>query len=281
MGTAFLYGNGGGGGTGATLTITAPAGCTVTVSKDGRSKTKVAGVDGVAVFKGLETGEWTITITDGEHTAQKTVTITADYSAEITFFVATINVTYPAGSTCTATDGVTTITAPDTSGTWVCGVPNTGTWTLKIENGASNTVTVSNGGRYTVNKWYFYKNGTKFVPFEVEKSASFESSNIKFDAATAGDACAVTSTNKISIKNCSNLVFIINVTKKVGNNPGARFGLVNSKTINDDTTVAYRATNSTGSQTITVSISSISGSYYVFASSWLINLTISEIYLEV
>ena len=124
MGTAFLYGNGGSGGTGATLTITAPAGCTVTISRDGKAKTKTAGTDGLAVFKGLETGEWTVTITDGEQTAQKTATVTADYSTEITFFSATIHVTYPTGSTCTATDGVTTLTAPDTSGTWACVVPN-------------------------------------------------------------------------------------------------------------------------------------------------------------
>lgn len=131
-----------GGGTGATLTITAPAGCTVTVSKDGKSKTKVAGADGVAVFKGLKSGEWTLTITSGSQTSTKTVSITADYAVSIAFFAATINVTYPAGSTCTATDGATTVTAPDTSGTWACVVPNTGTWTVTCTKGSS-TATAS------------------------------------------------------------------------------------------------------------------------------------------
>ena len=83
--TIPLYGFGGGSsGTGATLTVTAPAGCTVTVSKDGKTKTKVAGADGVAVFKGLATGEWTVTITDGEQTAQKSVTIMGEYATTIT-----------------------------------------------------------------------------------------------------------------------------------------------------------------------------------------------------
>ena len=99
-----MYGFGGGGGTGATLTVNAPAGATVSVTKDGKTKTKTAGADGVAAFKGMKSGQWTLTITDGEQTAQKTVTITADYSTAITFFSATIHVTYPAGSTCTATD---------------------------------------------------------------------------------------------------------------------------------------------------------------------------------
>ena len=131
-----MYGFGGSGGKGAALTVNAPAGCTVTVSKDGKTKTKVAGTDGVAVFKGLATGTWTLTITDGIHTSTKPVVITADYSAVIAFFSATINVTYPAGSTCKATNGSTTLTAPDTSGTWACVVPNAGTWTVSCTNGS-------------------------------------------------------------------------------------------------------------------------------------------------
>ena len=157
--TIPLYGFGGGGGTGAALTVNAPAGCTVTVSKDGKTKTKVAGTDGVAVFKGLATGAWTVSISDGEQTAQKSVTITADYSTAITFFTATIHVTYPAGFTCTATDDVTTLTAPDTSGTWDCVVPNAGAWTLLLGNGLFATVSVDNGGSYTVKDWSLYDNG--------------------------------------------------------------------------------------------------------------------------
>ena len=86
MGTAFLYGNGGGGsGSGGTLTVTAPAGVTVTVSKDGKTKTKVAGSDGIVVFKGLASGSWTVTITDGSQTAQKVAAINTDYAVAIIF----------------------------------------------------------------------------------------------------------------------------------------------------------------------------------------------------
>ena len=149
--TIPLYGFGGGsGGIGATLTVTAPAGCTVTVSKDGKAKTKVADSSGLAVFKGLSTGEWTVTITDGSQTSTKPVVITADYSTVIAFFSATIHVTYPAGSTCTATDGVTTMTAPDTSGTWDCVVPNAAVWTVSCTDGshtASKTVSITAEGQ--------------------------------------------------------------------------------------------------------------------------------------
>lgn len=135
-----LYGFGAsGGGSGGTLTVTAPANVTVTVSKDGKTKTKNSGTSGVVVFKGLASGTWTLTITDGSQTSSKPVVVTADYSTVIAFFAATINITYPAGSTCTCSDGTTTLSAPDTSGTWACIVPNAGTWTAAATDGVENT----------------------------------------------------------------------------------------------------------------------------------------------
>lgn len=134
-----LYGFGASGGAGGTLTVTAPANVTVTVSKDGKTKTKNSGTSGVVVFKGLASGTWTLTITDGSQTSSKPVVVTADYSTVIAFFAATINITYPAGSTCTCSDGTTTLSAPDTSGTWACIVPNAGTWTAAATDGVENT----------------------------------------------------------------------------------------------------------------------------------------------
>lgn len=128
-----------GGGSGGTLTVTAPANVTVTVSKDGKTKTKNSGTSGVVVFKGLASGTWTLAITDGSQTSYKPVVVTADYSTVIAFFTATINITYPAGSTCTCSDGTTTLSAPDTSGTWACIVPNAGTWTAAATDGVENT----------------------------------------------------------------------------------------------------------------------------------------------
>lgn len=148
-----LYGFGAsGGGSGGTLTVTAPANVTVTVSKDGKAKTKNSGTSGVAVFKGLASGTWTVTITSDGKTAQKNVVVTTDYSTVIAFFAATINITYPAGSTCTCSDGTTTLSAPDTSGTWACIVPNAGTWTVTSTSGTetdSKAVTITTDGQST------------------------------------------------------------------------------------------------------------------------------------
>lgn len=134
-----LYGFGASGGEGGTLTVTAPANVTVTVSKDGKTKTKNSGTSGVVVFKGLASGTWKVTITGDDKTAQKNVVVTTDYSTVIAFFAATINITYPAGSTCTCSDGTTTLSAPDTSGTWTCIVPNAGTWTAAATDGVEST----------------------------------------------------------------------------------------------------------------------------------------------
>lgn len=153
----------------STLTITAPVGATVTVSKDGKAKPSKVATTGTVVFKGLETGTWTITITNGTDTATKTVEIKADYQAEITFFSATINITYPAGLTCKATNGNTTLTAPDTSGTWACVVPNAGTWTITAGDWSAEAIMTISGQTETVRvaRW-IVKNG---VPTDIGYSA--------------------------------------------------------------------------------------------------------------
>lgn len=141
-----------GGGSGCILTITAVASETVTISKNGKSKSKTADSKGVAVFRGLDTGKWTITIVRGGVPITRVVAVTADYSVAIPLFAATINIAYPAGSTCTCSDGTTTLSAPDTSGTWACIVPNAGTWTVTSTSGAetdSKAVTITTDGQST------------------------------------------------------------------------------------------------------------------------------------
>lgn len=149
-----LYGFGASGGEGGTLKVNAPPLVAVTITnKAGKTKTKTANADGMAIFKGLASGEWNVTIVNSDG---KPTTITADvqteYTVTIAFFSATINITYPAGSTCTCSDGTTTLSAPDTSGTWACIVPNTGTWTVTSTSGTetdSKAVTITTDGQST------------------------------------------------------------------------------------------------------------------------------------
>lgn len=143
---------GGGGGSGATLVVSSPANVSVTVSKDDKSYTKNSGSLGSATFKGLATGTWTVTISGNGQTATKTIVITADYAITIAFFSASINITYPATSTCVVTNSGGQTVASDTNigsstKTWTATVGATGTYTVTATatdgSGKSKSATVN------------------------------------------------------------------------------------------------------------------------------------------
>lgn len=144
MGVGFKHGAGGGAGKAlGTLVISAPQGVTAMVTKDDKTYTKIVDDNGVAIFKGLTTGRWTATINNGSQTSTQYIDITLDYSIIMAFFASTISVTYPEGATCTCSDGVTTLTATGTGGSYVFTVPNTGTWNIVIENSSGQTASRS------------------------------------------------------------------------------------------------------------------------------------------
>ena len=273
--------NTGGGGTGGILTVTAPAGVTVTVSKDGKSKTKTANADGVAVFKGLATGSWTLTITDGTQTATKMVDITADYNSVIAFFSATISITYPAGSICTCSDGSTTFTAPDTSGSWVCVVPNTGTWTVKATNGtntSTDTVSITtNEQRESVSLSYLvvFANGAFTKGSFGKKLNSSQYSVVRINSDynafevtcdTSGHVIGYT-TEKFDLTGVNTLRFIASVES--GSNAyeaTCYMGVSNTQGDFGFAAVTNFATkNALGSTSYDVDVSQLSGSYYIKA----------------
>lgn len=296
--TIPLYGFGGGGGTGASLTVNAPAGCTVTVSKDGKTKTRTAGADGTAVFKGLSTGTWTVTITDGSQTAQKTVTITADYSTAITFFSATIHVTYPAGATCTATDGVTTLTAPDTSGTWDCVVPNAGTWTVSVsDKGWTESVEITGNNQSAqvdISKYYLYRNGNEYV----SRTGGWITNNYVNGQYTAGtlnrnadnmEMIASSSDNKNVILRTTQKINLTNI-KELTINVISRSGMGNvsdyigaylyikNSALNGEypgKQIAFVGLSGTG--LFSVDVSAITGEYYVIVSCYGASIQFNQV----
>lgn len=142
--------NSGGGGSGGTLTITAPVGATITASKDGKLYTRTVNAAGLAVFRGLSTGVWTLTLTDGvQKPATRQVEVTADYSLTMAFFAAFIQVTYPAGSVCKCTKGNDVLTAVGTSGSYTFTVSEPGEWVVSCTDGSdsdSQTVSITADG---------------------------------------------------------------------------------------------------------------------------------------
>ena len=142
MAEAFIVRRGGGGGSGGTLVVTSSGAGTVTVSNSilGKSYSKSVTAGGSVTFKGLKTGEWTVTLSNGAQTTTRSVTINADYSVSVAYFAATISVTYPAHSTCTCSDGATTlIDTNDTSS------PKTATFTVPYSGNWPITATATDG----------------------------------------------------------------------------------------------------------------------------------------
>lgn len=105
--------------------------------------------------------------------------------------VASIVVTYPAGSTCTCTLGSRVLTAKDTSGKWVFGLPSTGNWVVKAvkdSKSTSKTVSITAEGQVeTVTLAYdvlLFKSGEgAIVQFETAKESN-ASIRITSDAIT-------------------------------------------------------------------------------------------------
>lgn len=231
--------NAGGSGAGCKLTVTAPVGAAITVTNTaGKVKSKTVGANGLAVFRGLTEGKWTITISNSTETASKTVKIKADYQAEITFFAATINIAYPAGLVCTVTKGSITLNAPDTSGTWDCVVTEAGQWTVKLSTGFAEKVTVgASGESHTVNKWYVYKDGDQrteltggWVKQSGTASITFEDNMITIDSKTSTNQPKgkVHTTNSLNLSGFTNLKANITIKQYNATVSSASAGVHNS-----------------------------------------------------
>ena len=263
-----LYGFGASGGAGGTLTVTAPANVTVTVSKDGKTKTKNSGTSGVVVFKGLASGMWTLTITDGSQTSSKPVVVTADYSTVIAFFMATINITYPAGSTCTCSDGTTTLSAPDTSGTWVCTVPNAGTWTVSSTDGdkskGTDVVITTDGQTESVTLQYItylFKDGETYNSLTGgwEGYVNAEKKALLL-APAAGKTASAYTKNKVDLTNFST------VSVKTDSNPYIGLSIIIASAIPSGQVATASLSNA--ETELSLDISSITGEYFIWLSAY-------------
>ena len=149
---AYLYGFGAGGDfTKSVIIATAPTGSTVTCTKGTTVKTATE-KNGEWWFKGLEIGTWTLKATLSGQTATQTVNVAqfGVYRVAMSYFKATIKVTYPAGSTCTCSKGGEVLTAPNTSGSHTFTVTSAGTWTVRATDGdrtKSETVRITASGQ--------------------------------------------------------------------------------------------------------------------------------------
>lgn len=259
-----------GGGAGGNLKVIALAGVAVTVTKGSKVKQKVADAAGVAMFTGLETGAWTVTLPADVSPPTRTVDIDVDYVVVIAYFSATINITYPAGSTCTCSDGTTTLSAPDTSGTWACIVPNAGTWTVSSTDGykskSADVVITTNGQTESVTLLYItylFKDGETYdsltggwnVNVDAEKQA------LPFVVA-AGKTVNLGTKSNVDMTDYSTIS-----AKTDANIPGVSLTLIIEDSFASSKPVAVAKLN-TASDEVSLDISNITGSHLIRLASY-------------
>lgn len=286
----------GGGGSGEALLVNAPAGASVTATDGSRTLTKIADSAGRVIFNKLAFGTWAISITDGDNTDSKEIEIMPYYKAGLSFFKATIHITYPAGIVCTVTDGTTTLIAPDTTGTWDCVVPNAGTWTAKLKTGLEETVTLTiSGEEATINKWYVFKNGDHRINitggWEIVKKrsphAAFDDNKFysSIPNTTNQPAALITTNNALNLTGFKTLCASANMTKSLNSSFSQLiFGVSASKRTDADMSGQMQTVaKGVGMKNMTYDISGLGevmASLYLFFNIYCCNGELYSMWLE-
>lgn len=273
------------------VSINCPSGSIATLSNDNNTYTTVS--DGVAYFPSVELGTYALAISKDDQSVSKTIEVKANIEDILTFFAATIAVTYPAGSTCTCSDGSTTLIAPDTSGSCTFTVPNTGTWTVTATSGNnsdSKSVYIGASGQsISVSLFYsltLYENG-ELVSWSNASNGAYSQSLTSMTATYSEGSSATArfyTTSKIDLTKYGTAYITLS---EVTASTMLTFGVTTSKpTTSWSPSFAASATNqSTGEQTIALDLSSVSGENYVVVTlSAFWNTTVyagvTKIYLE-
>lgn len=279
-----MYGFGGGQ-VGGTVSVKIDTGSLVTLTKGDKTKSATADSSGWAVFKGLDSGLWKIVATLNGQTATDSTLVELNKAVHLTYFTATINITYPAGLTCKATNGSTVLTAPDTSGTWACTVDKEGTWTITAGD-LTETVTLTTTGETTtviLARW-IVKNGvltdiglTNPLIAGRNVTPTQETGYVAIKNATSNSVLGVASGQTFDLTAARKIVADIDVTTVGSSGSYTQYdgiNLVTSKAISAaDVTksvanmTAYldadHIANTTGRKTLELDVSGLTGSHYV------------------
>ena len=279
-----MYGFGGGQ-SGGTVSVKIDPGSLVTLTKGDKTKSVTADSSGWAVFKGLDSGLWKIVATLNGQTATDSVLVALNKAVHLAYFTATINITYPAGLTCKATNGSTVLTAPDTSGTWACTVDKTGTWTITAGD-LTETVTLNTTGevKTVILARWIVKNGvltdiglTNPLISGRNVTPTQETGYVAIENATSNSVVGVASGQTFDLTAARKIVADIDVTTVGSSGSYTQYdgiNLVTSKAISAaDVTksianmTAYldadHIANTTGRKTLELDVSGLTGSHYV------------------
>lgn len=262
----------------SSIIATVESGSIVTCIKGATTLTGTS--DGTVRFDDLENGTWTLKATKNGMSTMTTVNITKFqiYYITMSYFTATIAVTYPAGSTCTCTKGNTVLTAPDTSGSHTFVVPEAGEWTVTaVRDGKSKseTVTISEAAAYSITITYelvLFDNGVDntevtggWIKTGDGGSVDFGETSMTVYANTYQRHTNVRPQNKISLRGIKTVIFDVDsdTTWATGY---PRVGISEKEDLSsvDDGKYAAYANLSEGRREVKVDASGLNGDYYIY-----------------
>lgn len=148
--------------------------------------------------------------------------------------VASIVVTYPAGSTLTCTLGSKVLTAKDTSGKWVFGLPSTGNWVVKaVKDSKSKSATVeitAEGQVKTVElmyQLYIFKSGSGLTSGYSKKGSggTVSNANISWSGDANGGGISMYITPAVALNNYTKLCFDFECSYNWGGDYGMALGV--------------------------------------------------------
>lgn len=231
------------------------------------------------IFRNCDLGTWKIEARLSGQYATKNVEIKEDgqlvrYHVTLSYWQATITVTYPAGAVCTCSKGTTELTAPDTSGSHVFTVDEPGDWTVEAtqwDDSSSEIVTVTdqNGAEYTIEVdfvTYLYNNGDD--NFTLTGGWVIWSGNVTKDAESIrlldGTTRAIIGTkNKIDLTPYS--ILSVKITDRSGS--GGNEDKLGADSVTDHYKNPIVGTEIFGTGVTSVDISNCNRSLYVFVGS--------------
>lgn len=208
------------------------------------------------------------------------------YVSSGTSFSATISITYPAGSTCTVSNYKKTWTAPNTTGSWTFKAHEVGIYTVKAVSGSKNDIVeviiTTNGQVKTVKLVYelvLFKDGA-YQDIGSFNNATITNGNLVMSASgTDGAGGSISRTfitnKKLDLTNYSTLTFSLasfTINSEYPSYRKAYFGVC-SETVAwekgpDDTNIKAKTiltnTDQGTNKTVTVDVSALTGSFYVF-----------------
>lgn len=191
-----------------------------------------------------------------------------------------IAVTYPEGSVCTCSNGTKTMKAKDTSGKALFNVA-VGEWTVTATDGsstASKAINITADGQSESVELdyftYYYNKGDTcdsvtggWVKTGIGGSLNFNSASMTLVVNSLQNATNAATTNKVDLTNIKTLYFSV---KSATTYPIPGYPRIGIATINNpkaNTTSGWTATNTLSSsssfRTVSIDVSSCTGSYYI------------------